>query len=225
MASISQPVTRANDRQQQLGTIFSSCPLVPVITIQDPDTAVELGRALVAGGLRILEITLRTEHGLGAITALREALPDVWVGAGTITTVDQYQAAVKAGAQFAITPGSTQALLQYGTTATAPLLPGVATLSEILQAYELGYRDFKLFPAEVAGGTAALKSFAGPLPDIRFCPTGGIKPETAADYLALDNVIAVGGTWLTPQDAVSARDWTRISQIAEDSLRRCRGAG
>lgn len=221
MASEAKPELLLSDRQRQLQAIFGSCPLVPVITIRDPQTAVDLGRALVAGGLRILEITLRTEHGLGAITALREALPDVWVGAGTVTSVDQYQAAIKAGAQFVITPGSTHALLQYGATASVPLLPGVATLSEILQAYELGYRDFKLFPAEVAGGTAALKSFAGPLPDVRFCPTGGIKPDTAAAYLALENVIAVGGTWLTPPAAVEARDWEGLTQLAADSLQRC----
>lgn len=212
----------SENHRRQLQAILASCPLVPVITIDDPKTAVELGRALVDGGINILEVTLRTEHGLTAIRQLREALPDAWVGAGTVTGVDQYRQVEAAGAQFVITPGVTRELLEHGISAKAPLLPGVSTLSEMMMGYALGYREFKFFPAEVSGGVDALKAFSGPFGDVQFCPTGGIRQETAARYLALPNVAAVGGTWLTPKDAVAAADWAKISQIASDSLALCR---
>lgn len=208
--------------RSQLQSLLSSCPLVPVITIDDPDTAVALGRALVAGGISILEITLRTEHGLTAIRQLREALPEAWVGAGTVTSVEQYRQAEDAGAQFIITPGLTPELLEHGIAASAPLLPGVSTLSEMMLGYALGYREFKFFPAEVSGGVDALKAFAGPFGDVRFCPTGGIRQETASRYLGLANVAAVGGTWLTPRELVEAGDWAKITRIAADSLALCR---
>lgn len=208
--------------RDQLQTILSSSPLVPVITIEDPDTAVALGEALIAGGINVLEITLRTEHGLNAIRALRKALPDAWIGAGTVKSVAQYREAEAAGAQFIITPGSTEALLEHGVKAKVPLLPGISTLSEVMLGYALGYREFKFFPAEVAGGVEAVKAFAGPFGDISFCPTGGIRQETASRWLALSNVAAVGGTWLTPKDVVEAEDWERITQIAADSLTLCR---
>lgn len=210
--------------RSQLQEMLSSCPLVPVITIEDPDKAVALGRALVEGGINILEVTLRTEHGLKAISDLRKALPQAWVGAGTVTGVAQYREAEAAGAQFVITPGVTPTLLEHGIQSSAPLLPGVSTLSELMLGYALGYREFKFFPAEVAGGVAALKAFAGPFGDVQFCPTGGIRQETAARYLALPNVAAVGGTWLTPKDAVDAGDWDKITQLASDSLMLCQPA-
>ena len=203
---------------QRLAEIVSLCPLVPVITIEDPAQALPLGKALLEGGIRILEVTLRTPHGLEAIRELREQLPDACVGAGTVTNVEQYRQAEAMGAQFVITPGSTRELLEYGLQAQAPLLPGVSTLSEMMEGHRLGYRIFKFFPAEVAGGIAALKAFAGPFAGVQFCPTGGIRKETAADYLALPSVPAVGGTWLTPKDAVAAGDWNRITRIARESL-------
>lgn len=193
-------------------------PLVPVITIQDPAQALPLCEALVAGGIRVLEITLRTEHGLKAIEQVRQNLPDAWVGAGTVCTPAQYRDVVSAGAQFVISPGVTEALLELGAQAPVPLLPGVATVSELMMGYALGYREFKFFPAEVAGGTAALKAMAGPFPDVAFCPTGGIGPANAGDYLALANVRAVGGSWLTPADAVAAGDWQKIRELARSSL-------
>ncbi|AZZ89945.1 MULTISPECIES: bifunctional 4-hydroxy-2-oxoglutarate aldolase/2-dehydro-3-deoxy-phosphogluconate aldolase [unclassified Hahella] len=204
--------------QKQLDAIVSSCPLVPVITIDRPEDALPLGKALVEGGVRILEITLRTPHALQAITDLRAALPEVWVGVGTVATVEQFKAAEDAGAQFVITPGSTKELLEYGLTAKIPMLPGVSSLSEVMEGYRLGYRAFKFFPAEVAGGVSALKAFSGPFPNVKFCPTGGITREKAKDYLALPNVLAVGGSWLTPKDAISAGDWRQIRTIAEESL-------
>ena len=209
--------------RDQIKAVLSSCPLVPVITIDDLDHAITLCRALVAGGIKILEITLRTEHGLAAIRQLRNVLPDVWVGAGTVTSVEQYREAEAAGAQFIITPGCTPALLEHGLNAAVPMLPGVATLSEMMLGYSLGYREFKFFPAEVAGGVKALQAFVGPFSDVSFCPTGGIRQETARDYLGLANVAAVGGTWLTPKNLVEAEDWDGISRLAAESLKRCRG--
>lgn len=204
--------------RHQVQTMLAACPLVPVITIHHPDHAVPLGRALVEGGIRILEVTLRSEHGLGAIRQLREALPDIWVGAGTVTQVSQYREAEAAGAQFVITPGVTEQLLAYGLNAQAPLLPGISTISELMMGYAMGYREFKFFPAEVAGGIKALQAFAGPFADVTFCPTGGIRRETAKDYLALNNVAAVGGTWLTPKDKIEAGDWDIITEIVTGSL-------
>lgn len=219
----SQPQSQLSQgHRQQLQALLAASPLIPVITIEDPAKAVALGRALVDGGINILEITLRTEHGLEAIRALRQALPETWVGAGTVKTVAQYRQVEAAGAQFVITPGVTPELLEHGIKASAPLLPGVATLSELMLGYALGYREFKFFPAEVSGGVDALKAFGGPFADVRFCPTGGIRQETAARYLALANVAAVGGTWLTPREAIEADDWARISQLVADSLALCR---
>lgn len=204
--------------RQRVQTVLDNCPLIPVIAIRDPEHAVPLGQALFAGGITTLEITLRTPHGLDAIRQLRQALPDACVGAGTVTTVAQYQAVEDAGAQFVITPGTTPELFAHGVHAGVPLLPGVATLSEMMLGYQHGYRHFKFFPAEVAGGIAALKAFFGPFPDVHFCPTGGIKKETAASYLKLDTVDAVGGSWLTPQAAMDAGDWKTVTAIARESL-------
>lgn len=204
--------------RQQVQSLLQACPLVPVIAINKPEHALPLGRALVAGGINILEITLRTPYGLDAIRELRAKLPEAWVGAGTVTTIEQYRDVDKAGAQFVITPGVTESLLEHAITARAPLLPGVATMSEMLMGYQRGFRHFKFFPAEVSGGINALKAFSGPFPDICFCPTGGIKKNTARDYLALDNVAAVGGSWLTPQDVIDAGDWDQVTAIARESL-------
>lgn len=198
--------------------VLSASPLMPVITINHPDTAIPLCRALAEGGLNVLEITLRTEHGLKAIEAVRKALPDIWVGAGTVTSTEQYRQAEAAGARFVITPGVTESILKFGTTSDAPLLPGISTASELMAGYALGYRAFKFFPAEVAGGVRALQAFGGPFPDVMFCPTGGIRRDTAKDYLALDNVRAVGGSWLTPADLILSEDWVGITAIARASL-------
>lgn len=199
--------------------ILDSCPLVPVISIQHPDHAIPLAQALVDGGIRILEVTLRTRYGLEAIRQMREAFPDVWVGAGTVLTPEQFDEAEAAGAQFVITPGITKKLLKRGLNAEVPLIPGISTVSELMEGFALGYRRFKFFPAEVSGGIAALKAFSGPLPDVRFCPTGGITQETARNYLALGNVTAVGGSWLTPTDVIAREDWAQVQEIARSSLK------
>tara|TARA_Y100001001_G_scaffold148439_1_gene157410 strand:- start:1752 stop:2261 length:510 start_codon:yes stop_codon:yes gene_type:complete len=157
--------------RERVRAVLSSSPLVPVITINDPDDAVPLCQALVNGGINVLEITLRTEHGVKAIEKVRKAIPEAWVGAGTVTSIAHYRQVEAAGAQFVITPGVTEAILEFGVTSEAPLLPGIATISELMVGYNLGYREFKFFPAEVAGGIPALKAFSGPFPDVSFCPT------------------------------------------------------
>ncbi|GAB5476991.1 MAG: bifunctional 4-hydroxy-2-oxoglutarate aldolase/2-dehydro-3-deoxy-phosphogluconate aldolase [Marinobacter nauticus] len=204
--------------RERVQAVLAASPLVPVIAIKDPDDAIPLCRALVDGGIRVLEITLRTEHGVRAIEKVRKAIPEAWVGAGTVTSIAQYRQVESAGAQFVITPGVTEAILEFGVTSEAPLLPGVSTVSELMMGYALGYREFKFFPAEVAGGIPALKAFSGPFPDVVFCPTGGISRQTARDYLALTNVCAVGGSWLTPAEAIAGKDWPAVSEIARGSL-------
>ncbi len=204
--------------RERVRAVLESSPLIPVIAINDPDDAVPLCQALVDGGINVLEITLRTEHGVEAIERVRKAIPDAWVGAGTVTSIAQYRQVEAAGAQFVITPGVTEAILEFGLTSEAPLLPGISTISELMLGHNLGYREFKFFPAEVAGGIPALKAFSGPFPDITFCPTGGIRRDTARDYLALGNVQAVGGSWLTPADVIASKDWAKITEIARGSL-------
>lgn len=204
--------------RERVQSVLAASPLVPVIAIKDPDDAIPLCRALVDGGIRVLEITLRTEHGVRAIEKVRKAIPEAWVGAGTVTSIAQYRQVESAGAQFVITPGVTEAILEFGVTSEAPLLPGVSTVSELMMGYALGYREFKFFPAEVAGGIPALKALSGPFPDVVFCPTGGISRQTARDYLALPNVRAVGGSWLTPAEAIAGKDWQAVSEIARGSL-------
>jgi len=189
-------------------------PVMPVVTIEDADLAPELARALVRGGIRIIEVTLRTSAGLRAIEAIARANTGICVGAGTVLSVSDLRAAADAGASFAISPGSTPSLLEAGRTASIPYLPAVATASELMSGIAAGYRFFKFFPAAAAGGIPMLKSFAGPFPDARFCPTGGISQSTARSYLELPNVLCVGGSWLSPTDALETRDWARIEALA-----------
>lgn len=211
-------ITMTDAHHQRIQKVLTSGPLIPVIAVNNPEHALPLCQALVAGGIRILEITLRTPHGLEAIERVRKALPDVWVGAGTVTTVEQYRQIERAGAQFAISPGLTEGLLDYALGSSVALLPGVATASELMLGYARGLRVFKLFPAEVVGGIAALKAFHGPFPDVTFCPTGGVRQDTARAYLELANVGAVGGTWMLPTSRVEAEDWASVTRIAAESL-------
>lgn len=189
-------------------------PVIPVVVIDDVDTAVPLARALAAGGVRIVEVTLRSEAALTAIERIAAELPDVLVGAGTLTTSAQVKDAVGAGARFLVSPGSTPTLLDAMASTGLPYLPGVSTASEVLALLERGITEMKFFPAEAAGGHSFLKALTGPLPQARFCPTGGITPLNAADYLALPTVGCVGGSWLSPADAVATGDWTCVTQLA-----------
>jgi len=193
--------------------IMRSASVIPVIAIDDPDHAVPLARALVAGGIRVLEVTLRTKHGLGAIRAMAQVEGAI-VGVGTLTAPEEFAAARDAGAVFGVSPGLTAALIEASKKSGLPLLPGVMTPSEVMVAREAGFRELKLFPAMQAGGVGMLNAIGGPLADVTFCPTGGISIDTAPSFLALKNVACVGGSWLTPKDAIAAGDWDRITELA-----------
>lgn len=190
-------------------------PVIPVIVIEREADALPLARALLAGGVRVLEITLRTTAALPAIEAIAKALPDAIVGAGTVLNADDARRAKEAGALFAVSPGYTHAVGEACRALALPLLPGVATSGEIMVALQDGYDFLKLFPAQAVGGLGLLKAWASPFGAVSFCPTGGITAQSAADYLALPNVRCVGGSWLTPPDAVRAGDWARISALAQ----------
>ncbi|WP_374573392.1 bifunctional 4-hydroxy-2-oxoglutarate aldolase/2-dehydro-3-deoxy-phosphogluconate aldolase [Phenylobacterium sp.] len=196
-----------------LEDILRLAPVVPVLIIEDPGHAEPLARALVAGGLRALEVTLRTPAAIEAIERMN-AVEGAVVGAGTVTTASARQAVADAGARFAVSPG-----LIAGETAEGPvpLLPGIATATELMAGLAAGFEYFKLFPANVVGGPAALKAFASPFAQARFCPTGGVDARTAPDYLALPNVVCVGGSWVAPADAVRAGDWDRITALAREA--------
>lgn len=195
-------------------SVLDLAPVIPVVVVDDPADAVPLARALVTGGLPAIEITLRTPAALEAIRAVATEVPDAVVGAGTVITPEQVREVVKAGARFLVSPGWTDTLLESMRTSGLPFLPGVSTVSEVVTLLEHGIREMKFFPAQAAGGTAYLKAIAGPLPQARFCPTGGIGPDTAPDYLALPNVACVGGSWMLPADAVTAQDWARVEELA-----------
>lgn len=197
--------------------LLALAPVVPVLTIEKLEHAVPLGRALVAGGLPVLEVTLRTPVCLPAIEAMRKALPQAVIGIGTLTRIEDLQAATRAGAQFGVSPGLSAALAEAAHAAPFPLLPGIMTPTELMEGLGWGYDTFKLFPAQQAGGVNMLKAFAGPFPDVVFCPTGGITRATAPDYLALSNVACVGGSWVAPADRIRAGDWQAIEELARDA--------
>ncbi len=201
-------------RNQTLQSILTAAPVVPVLTIESVEVAVPLARALVAGGLTALEVTLRTRAGLDCIRAIAAEVEGANVGAGTVLNPMQLEGAVDAGATFLVSPGATPALLSAARECPVPFLPGVATAGEAMSLADEGYTYLKFFPAEPAGGRAYLKALAAPLPDIRFCPTGGVSAANAADYLALDNVICVGGSWVAPGKAVASGDWAAITALS-----------
>ncbi|GHF71388.1 bifunctional 4-hydroxy-2-oxoglutarate aldolase/2-dehydro-3-deoxy-phosphogluconate aldolase [Streptomyces griseosporeus] len=198
-------------------SVLDLAPVLPVVVVDDAADAVPLARALVAGGLPAIEVTLRTPAALESIRAIAGAVPDAVVGAGTVLTPGQVAESVAAGARFLVSPGWTDVLLEAMRGAGVPFLPGVSTATEVVALLERGVREMKFFPAQAAGGTAYLRSLAGPLPQARFCPTGGIGPDTAPDYLALPNVGCVGGSWMLPADAVAARDWGRVERLAREA--------
>jgi 2-dehydro-3-deoxyphosphogluconate aldolase/(4S)-4-hydroxy-2-oxoglutarate aldolase len=196
--------------------IMRSASVIPVIAIDAPEHAVPLARALVAGGIKVLEVTLRTAHGLEAIRAMAQVEGAI-VGVGTLTKPEEFALARDAGAVFGVSPGLTPALIDAAKTSGLPLLPGCMTPSEVMVAREAGFKQLKLFPAVPAGGVGMLKAIAGPLPDVTFCPTGGISIETAPQFLALKNVACVGGSWLTPADAIRNGDWDLITELARSA--------
>jgi 2-dehydro-3-deoxyphosphogluconate aldolase/(4S)-4-hydroxy-2-oxoglutarate aldolase len=190
------------------------CPVIPVLTIERLQDAAPLAQALVAGGLTVLEVTLRTPVAIEAIALMAAAAPGAVVGAGTVLNATDYDRALAAGARFIVSPGLTDTLVAAARANPLPFLPGVATAGEVMRGLDAGLNRFKFFPAETSGGAPALKALAGPFGECRFCPTGGIGAATAPDYLALPNVLCVGGAWVAPADAVRAGDWTRIAALA-----------
>ncbi|MFU9136877.1 bifunctional 4-hydroxy-2-oxoglutarate aldolase/2-dehydro-3-deoxy-phosphogluconate aldolase [Erwinia tasmaniensis] len=199
-------------------TILTAGPVVPVIVLNRLEHAVPMARALVAGGVRVLEVTLRTACALEAIRAIAREVPEAIVGAGTVINPQQLRQVTEAGAQFAISPGLTPALLDTACAGTIPLIPGISTVSELMLGMDHGLREFKFFPAEANGGVKALQAIAGPFPQVRFCPTGGISPANFRDYLALKSVLCIGGSWLVPASALEAGDYARITTLAREAV-------
>lgn len=194
-------------------------PTIPVVTIEDAAAGPGLARALLAGGVRAMEVTLRSAAALDAMAAIGREVPEMLVGAGTVLSAEDMARSKAAGAGFLVSPGGTQALLDAAETIGLPYLPGVATVSEAMALREMGYRRLKFFPADAVGGKVALTAFYGPLPDLEFCPTGGVGAANAAEFLELGNVFAVGGSWLAPPDAIASRDWGRIEALAREAAR------
>ncbi|RBP15508.1 2-keto-3-deoxy-phosphogluconate aldolase [Roseiarcus fermentans] len=204
-------------RDAETDAITALAPIIPVLTVRSVEDGLAQARALVAGGLTAIEVTLRTPSALAAIAAIADQVPGAVVGAGTIVSPDQIDDAVAAGARFLVSPGATTDLAEAAAAAPVPFLPGCATASEAMALRELGFRTLKLFPAEAVGGARLLAALAAPLPDLRFCPTGGIDLVKAADYLKLPNVACVGGSWMLPKEALAAGDFARVEALAREA--------
>lgn len=200
--------------------VLNVSPIIPVITIENEDDAIPLAKALSKGGINVMEITLRTTAGLESIRKIAKELPDMVVGAGTVVNTVQFDEVYKAGAKFVISPGFTIKLLEHASKNSIPLIPGVASASEIMTAMEYGLDTFKLFPANIVGGVGALKAFSGPFKDIRFCPTGGVNLENLNEFLALENVLCVGGTWIVSKEDISNHNFEKITQLCKEALQR-----
>jgi 2-dehydro-3-deoxyphosphogluconate aldolase / (4S)-4-hydroxy-2-oxoglutarate aldolase len=203
--------------QQQLAQVLQQAGVVPVLVIDDVKYALPLAQALVAGGLNVLEVTLRTEAALAAVEEIAKHLPDAHVGTGTVLNATDIQRSVDAGATFMVSPGATEALLDAADATSVPLLPGAANPSEVMRLLERGYHYQKFFPAEAAGGVPMLKSIGGPLGQVKFCPTGGVSPSNAADYLALSNVVCVGGSWMATPKLVADKNWAEITRLSREA--------
>ncbi|OBW94111.1 bifunctional 4-hydroxy-2-oxoglutarate aldolase/2-dehydro-3-deoxy-phosphogluconate aldolase [Gallibacterium salpingitidis] len=202
----------------QPAEVFSASPVVPVMVIKKLEDALPMAKALQAGGINVFEITLRSSVALDAIKLLSKEVPDALVGAGTVLSAEQFDQAVAAGAKFVISPGATPALLKHAAASDVALIPGTATPSEMMQALELGYDHLKFFPAEINGGAAALKAISAALPQLSFCPTGGVSPKNVASYLAVKCVKTIGGSWMIPSDAVEAGDWAKVEQLTAEAV-------
>ena len=190
-------------------------PVIPVITLDQVEDAVPLAEALVAGGLKVLEVTLRTEAAVEGIRQIIKHVPEAIVGTGTVCSVEQIKLSEDLGCQFMISPGATDNLLNVGAKSSVPFLPGISTVSELMRGMEYGLKEFKFFPAEASGGAPALKAIGAPIPQVKFCPTGGVSPTNAASYLSLSNVLCAGGSWVAPKDKVDAGDWAAITALAK----------
>ncbi len=198
--------------------VLNAGPVVPVIVIKKIEHAVPLAKALLKGGVKVLEVTLRSEVAVEAIRRISQEVPEAIVGAGTVASPEDLQAVAEAGAVFAISPGLTPTLLTAANQGPIALIPGISTASELMFGMEMGYTEFKFFPAEAAGGVQMLKSIGGPFPHITFCPTGGISVKNFKDYLALDNVACVGGSWIVPKNSIEREDWQNITDLAREAV-------
>jgi 2-dehydro-3-deoxyphosphogluconate aldolase/(4S)-4-hydroxy-2-oxoglutarate aldolase len=212
------PTSRSGARDKKLADLLSGCPIVPVITLERVEDAVPLARALVAGGLRLLEITLRTPAAADAAAAIIREVPEAVVGIGTVLTPKDLERAQALGARFALSPGATPALLEAAAAGDLPFIPGIATASELMAALANGFTTCKFFPAVAAGGIPALKALAGPFPQARFCPTGGIDEKNAKEWLALPNVVAIGGSWVCQTSDIRAGAWSEITAKARNAV-------
>lgn len=198
--------------------VFNQGPVVPVLVIERVEDAVPIAKALMDGGINVLEVTLRTKAALEVIETIARELPEAYIGAGTVTNRDQLKAVTDAGAKFAISPGLTADLLKAGLEGSIPLIPGISNISDLMKANDAGYDHLKFFPAEAAGGVKALKSIGGPFPNVVFCPTGGIGPNNYLEYLALPNVRCVGGSWVAPNDAIENKQWHILTELAKKAV-------
>ncbi|PSS47428.1 bifunctional 4-hydroxy-2-oxoglutarate aldolase/2-dehydro-3-deoxy-phosphogluconate aldolase [Pseudomonas sp. BBP2017] len=215
---LKQPGVSMADKIARIDQICTQARILPVITIAREEDILPLADALAAGGIKTLEVTLRSAHGLKAIQVLREQRPELCIGAGTVLDRKMFAAVEAAGAQFVVTPGVTQDILEVGVQSDLPLLPGISTPSELMMGYALGYRRFKLFPAEISGGVAAIKAYGGPFGEVRFCPTGGVNPGNVKSYMALPNVMCVGGTWMLDSGWIKNGEWSRITECSAQAL-------
>lgn len=198
--------------------IFAMGPIVPVLVIKDVEDALPIAKALLAAGIKVLEVTLRTPAALDVIKIIAQELPEACVGAGTVTNREMLQRCQEAGAKFAISPGLTKDLLKAGNEGNIALIPGISSISEMMDGIDYGYDHLKFFPAEASGGVKAIQSMGGPFPDIRFCPTGGINLSNVKDYLALSNVACCGGSWLVTDEIIKNKDWAKITELAKQAL-------
>lgn len=198
--------------------VLTVSPIVPVITIENENDALPLAKALIEGGVNVMEITLRTKAGLKSIEIIAKELPEMVVGAGTVINEEQFDAVCSAGAKFVISPGFTTKLLEHASKSDVPLIPGVATASEIMSAISYGLDTFKLFPANIVGGIGALKAFYGPFSEIKFCPTGGVNLENLKEFLSQPNVLCVGGTWFVPKDDISNHNFDKITKLCKEAM-------
>ncbi|WP_445362358.1 bifunctional 4-hydroxy-2-oxoglutarate aldolase/2-dehydro-3-deoxy-phosphogluconate aldolase [Microbulbifer sp. ANSA003] len=203
--------------QKNIAEILQVAGVVPVLVVDKVEDALPLAGALIEGGLKVLEVTLRTEAALEVVEQIAKHLPEAHVGTGTVLNGDDLRRSIEAGASFMVSPGATDRLLDAAEGSEAPLLPGAASVSEVMRLYERGYRYQKFFPAQAAGGVPMLKSIGGPLQDVRFCPTGGIGPQNAPDFLALNNVVCVGGSWMASSTLVREKNWAEITRLAKQA--------
>jgi len=203
---------------EQSKKLMKAAPLMPVMVIKHIEQAIPMAQALLDGGISVFEVTLRTEAGLLAISAIKEAFPEATVGVGTVANVDDLERSVNAGAEFVISPGVTESLVKAGAASGVPFLPGISSVSELMLCLENGIDAVKFFPAEASGGVKTLKAFGGPFPDVAFCPTGGVNMKNLADYLAVPSVYTVGGSWILPSDAIDKGDWETITQLTKTAV-------